>query len=70
MYFFVFLFADNKIDGSRLMTIAVGRDLNMLELQGISSRPAQSNLYHILSYNSLDETFFQQIIAGTCDGRL
>ena len=61
---------DLKIDGARLMTVAVGRDLNMLELHGISSFPNDANFFHRTSYLDFDQDFFTEVMDATCDGEL
>ena len=60
--------ADLKIDGVRLVTVSVGRDLNLLELRGISSFPNEVNLLHLLSYDSFNDTFLDRVIQTTCNG--
>ncbi len=57
----------DRIQGIRIAAVAVGRDLNMMELRGIVSNPEDSNIATVDSFAQLDQ-LADRLVEATCDG--
>ncbi len=57
-----------RVDGVHIVSVAVGRPLNMPELQGIASDPFEANLFTVESFDNLPG-LIPQVVAALCDGR-
>ncbi len=60
---------DMRVNGAHIIVIAIGTQLNMLELKGIASQPIQRTLFTIDSIRNLP-TISNNIVAATCDGMI
>ena len=56
------------LSGSHIIVVSVGKDLNMVELEGIASEPKDFNIYRVESISTLP-SIQQQIITSFCDGK-
>lgn len=58
---------DARVKGITNVVIAVGEDLNMLELKGMANYPPSAFLHTIKTYREL-ESIAEKIVESTCDG--
>ena len=58
---------DARVKGINNVVIAVGEDLNMLELRGMANYPPSAFLHTVDTYRELD-SIKDKIIESTCDG--
>ena len=56
-----------RVEGVHIITVGVGSDLSMPELQGMTSDPYQENLFTVESFNNL-KGLVPEVIGATCDG--
>ena len=57
----------DRIQGIRIAAVGVGRDIDMMELRGIVSYPADSNINTVDSFSQLDQ-LADRLVDATCDG--
>ena len=58
---------ETKVGGARVVTVAVGRNLNMMEIYGVSSLPSDANVFTTQSFYDLSD-IVNSVVASTCDG--
>ncbi len=56
-----------RVNNIHLMVVAVGQDINRIELEGIASDPKDENIYTVESINDLNN-LERNIVYSTCDG--
>lgn len=57
-----------RIAGIHVINVAVGKDINMLELRSIASDPVAENVFTVTSFADLND-IASQLILSVCDGR-
>ena len=58
---------DARVNGIHLIVIAVGTDVNRIELDAMASEPKNANIHTLNSINDL-MTIRDQIVNSICDG--
>ncbi len=56
-----------RVEGIHIISVAVGSDLSLPELEGIASDPNSQNLFTVESFDNL-QRLIPQVIGATCDG--
>ncbi len=58
----------DRVEGIHFVVIAVGTDINTIELEGIASEPKQENLYTVSTIRDIPQ-LKEEIIGSVCDGK-
>ena len=53
--------------GARVVTVAVGGNVNMMEIYGVSSLPLDANVFITQSFYSHSD-IVNSVVASTCNG--
>ena len=58
-----------RVNGIHLITVSVGKHINLLELQGMTSFPARHNMFNVETYEELG-VLANVLPAALCDGKI